>query len=500
KVVGNVYANGNIVANNGVTITGSAIAAPSASVTSDQSNSGTIPITTCTATTCLSFGSTTAAQDFAQSFKVSTASSPLHDVQFYIKKVGAPSDITVRIVDDSSGSPGTTNELTTNGTLLASQVSGSSFGWVDVVFPSTPTLDPAKTYWLVLDDGSNSATNYYLLGATNNTYANGLGKLGKYTSTWTSTQPAGLDSDFNLYLGVTTSIGGGTYVGAVNIGQSGVGDAWANTVSGASVAGSLYCQTGSNNNKACNTTRPDPAPTTMPLSDANIQDFKDEATTTGSGWTYTGNLTIGYQGTTTTSLQHVTGNLTINGGGVAVMSDLQVDGSVTITGGGKLTVGPLRVNGDLDVESTMSMTGTVYVLGNVTIGSGATLKLDAGYGANSGVLISDGYATVSGGSSFSGSGQSTSFPLLITTSTCPSGTGCGSNNAINFNGGAGAVVLVAQNGTINMSGGTGAEALTAKEIDVSGGATITYNSGLANLNFSSGPSGGWNITSWKEVQ
>ena len=30
-------------------------------------------------------------------------------------------------------------------------------------------------------------------------------------------------------------------------------------------------------------------------------------------------------------------------------------------------------------------------------------------------------------------------------------------------------------------------------------ATIPYESGLADLNFSSGPSGGWSIDSWKEV-
>jgi len=37
-------------------------------------------------------------------------------------------------------------------------------------------------------------------------------------------------------------------------------------------------------------------------------------------------------------------------------------------------------------------------------------------------------------------------------------------------------------------------------IDLNNNVIITYDSGLADLNFSSGPSGGWNISSWQEVE
>jgi hypothetical protein len=306
---------------------------------------------------------------------------------------------------------------------------------------------------------------------------------------------------FNLYLGgLNGSVGGGTYVGAVNVGSGGIGDAWAHTVTGASVAGNLYCQTGSNNNKSCNTSKTDPSAVGFPLSDAIIQDWKDEATTTASGWTYTGNLTIGYQGTTTTTLKKVVGNLTINGGGVATMGAMEVTGDVSITGGGTLKVGPLLVDGDLSIQSAMTIKGTIYVVGNINVSSGANVVLDSSYGTNSGVIISDGYIILSGGSSFAGSGQTGSFPMIVTTSVCPNGSGCGGNAAIEINGGAGAVVLVAQDGSIDMNGGTSARALTAHLINVSSGATVTYDSGIADLNFSSGPSGGWNVSSWKEVQ
>jgi hypothetical protein len=494
RINGNVYANGPIVANNGVTITGTAISANSVSLGSDQANISPTPITTCTSSTCISFRNVAASQDIAQSFQVSS-SSPLNSIQFYVKKIGAPSNITVRIVSDNSGSPGSTDLLSTDGTLLASQVTTSSFGWVTVTFPSALALYTGQTYWVVLDNSTQSSTNYYQIGA-NTSYSNGAAKIGAYGGSWTNTSPSGLDMYFNLYLGgLNGSIGGGTYVGAVNIG----GDAWAHTVTGGSITGTNYCQTGSNNNKACTTTRTDPTTIGFPLSDAVIQDWKDEATTT-TGWTYTGNLTIGYQGTTTTSLKKVSGNLTINGGGVATMGALEVTGDVSITGGGTLKVGPLLVDGDLDIGSTMVIKGTIYVKGNLTVSSGAGVSLDSSYGTNSGVIVTDGYIILSGGSSFAGSGQTGSFPMILTTSTCPTGPTCGGNAAIEINGGAGAVVLVAQDGTIDMNGGTSAKALTANLINVGSGASVTYDSGIADLNFSSGPSGGYDVSGWKEVQ
>ncbi|KKT91018.1 MAG: hypothetical protein UW93_C0014G0001, partial [Parcubacteria group bacterium GW2011_GWC1_45_13] len=44
-----------------------------------------------------------------------------------------------------------------------------------------------------------------------------------------------------------------------------------------------------------------------------------------------------------------------------------------------------------------------------------------------------------------------------------------------------------------------AKEATAYGIILNNEAIITYESGLANVNFYSGPSGGWNIESWAEV-
>lgn len=497
-VNGNVYANASITSTSGSTITGSAIAANAFSLTTDQANNTPVPISSCTSSTCVTFGNSTATQDLAQSFQL-TESSPINYFRFYIKKVGNPADATVRVVTNNNGSPSTTNLLTTNGTLSASQVS-TNFGWINVVLPSNPTLSTNTTYWVVIDSASNSS-NYYVIGA-NSAYTNGMAKIGRYSNTWNNTTPTGLDSYFEIYLGgITSVVGGGSYVGAINVGTNGVGDAWARTVKGANVAGTIYCQSGSNNNKACNTSRPDPAPAGFPISEANIEDWKNDTTSISGGWTYGGDLTIGYQGTTTSSLKHIAGNLNIGGGGTADFGELQVDGNVIISGGGRLKAGPMKINGNLTVGSTgMTVKGTIYVVGNIIISGGGAIGLSPSYGTNSGVIITDGRIDLSGGGSFSGSGQGGSYPMLVTTSTCPNGSGCDNKNAIEFSGGAGAVILNAQEGTINMSGGSAARSLAAQKIIVGGGGTITYDIGLANLNFSSGPSGGWEINSWKEVE
>ncbi|HZS43287.1 MAG TPA: choice-of-anchor R domain-containing protein [Candidatus Paceibacterota bacterium] len=461
SINGNVYSNGDIVATDGSSITGSAVAADSAALNADQNNNSpsTPPYN-------ISFASSSANQDIAQAFQVST-SSPVNKILFYVKKVSTPSDATVRIVSDNGGSPGTT--VIDSGTLSASQVT-TSYSWVTVTFSSNAVLFPNTTYWVVIDAASN-ASKYYVLGANTNTYTIGSLKLGTYGGSWNTVSPSGADGYFTLYLGgVTSTIGGGSYVGAINVGSAGVGDAWAYDVEGGSVAGHLYCQIGHNNNKACDTSRGDPSPVSFPISDGNIQEWKDEADGGGiiTGATnchggYTGgNCIVDYAGATF-GPGKITGNLTVNGGG------------------------------------TLTLTGTVWVQGTITVTGGGAIRLSSSYGSSGGVLLTDGWVDLSGGGQLTGSGSSGSYLLLLTTSQCPNSGSCSGHNAMDVTGGAGAVILNAQNGVMSLAGGVNANEATAYKISAVGGTTVTYQSGLANQNFSSGPSGAWNVSSWQQT-
>lgn len=449
-VNGTIYSNGNIVATNGVRITGAAVAANQPATSTDQTNNTPSSISSCTSSNCVTFGNNSSTEDFAQSFQISS-SIALNSIQFYVKKVGTPSDATVRIVTNNGGSP-STNVLMT-GTLSASSVS-TNFGWVTVTMPSTPVLNADETYWMVIDASSN-ASRYYIIGANSNGYANGQAKIGRYSSSsWSFTSPSGLDGYFQILLGGGTSyIGGDNYVGGVNIGSSASDEAWAHTVKGASVSGTIYCQTGTSNNKTCNTSRADPTPQAMPLTDTQIQDWKDDAAT---GGTITGDYHVNWAGGTL-GPKVITGNLLVDGGG------------------------------------TLTVSGTLYVQGNITITGGGQVRLASSFGTNSGAIVTDGVVNLNGGANFSGSGQSGSYPFLITTSSCPASSSCGGADAITLSGGAGTVALIAQDGEVTINGGSALKQVTANQITMSGGATLYYDSGLISENFSSGPGGSWQV-------
>lgn len=447
SINGNIYSNGDIDAIS-ATITGSATAADSAALTANQTND-----TPTTPASSINFRNAAASQDFAQSFQVST-SSPVNKIQFYIKKTGSPSNATIRIVSDNAGSPSTVSQPIGTVSLLSSQV-GTNYAWVEVVMQNPVALIEDTTYWVVIDNSTQSSGAYYTIGA-NNSYANGTAKTGAYSGSWTATS---LDGYFRIYTGgIPSMIGGAGYVGGVTIGSGGVGNAWATTVRGASVAGSLYCTTGTNNNKVCNTTQGSPSPQGLPFSDANIEDWKEEGE---AGGTITGDYNVNWAGATL-GPKKITGNLSVSGGG------------------------------------TLTLSGTLYVQGNVSVSGGGKIVLPSNFAESSGKIVSDGTMTINGGGS-AGSGTSGSYLFLVTTSKCPYDISCSGANAITITGGAGAIAVNAQEGTVSLSGGASIKAAVGNTINISGGSSVTYETGLASPTFQSGPSGAYVVTSWKEL-
>jgi hypothetical protein len=364
-------------------------------------------------------------------------------VELYLKKVSTPGNLTVRIVSNSGGSPGTTTLA--SGSLSASLVS-TTYGWVSVPFSSNPELTAGTTYWIVID-GTTSASKYYLIGASSGGYANGVGKIGQYGGTWNNTSPSGLDGFFKLYLGGLTGL-----IDGINIGTAGVGNAYAHTVTNSNIAGTNYCQVGSGNNKACNTTLPDPSQVAMPISDQNILDWKAEALT---GGTHSGNYIV----------DDDAGSL-----------------------------GPRKITGNLTIQNNANFTveGTLWVEGNLLVDNNATVRLSSSYGTSEGVIIVDGTITISNNADFEGSGSAGSYLMVLSTST--------STSAITLSNNGGAVILYAANGTVNLANNASAKSLNGKYINLSNNAVVVYDSGLANANFVNGPSGGWGVTSWQETE
>ena len=165
-------------------------------------------------------------------------------------------------------------------------------------------------------------------------------------------------------------------------------------------------------------------------------------------------------------------------------------GNKTINGSQSL--GPIKITGSLTLSnnSTLNMTGTVYVAGNITINNNAVLKLDSSYGSSGGVLISDGIINMNNNNRLSGSGQTGSYLLVLSTNT--------SNNAISINNNVAGGVFYTSAGGLNISNNVSLVEATGYKVIMENNSTIEYSSGIVNIYFSSGPAGGWQVSSWQE--
>lgn len=454
KILGNLFSGGNIVSNNSAAaITGSAIISNSPSMIADQSNdSPDIP------SNSIVFGNTASTQDMAQSFQIST-SSAITQISLYLKKVGTPSNVTVKIVKDSGGSPsGNSGDVLSSATINSNLVT-ANYDWVDVSLSPNPTLTIGTKYWIVLDGSTGSASNDYAIGANlDSSYASGTAKTGSLGGSWSN---SGYDSYFRLFLGgFFGSVTGVNKDNPLKIGTTGTDMAWAHNLTYVSGTGILRCQNETLNNKACDQSYDDPSPASYPISNGNIADWKTAATA----------------------------------GGVT-------NADYTKTDTGSVSLGPQKIVGDLHIGGsvTLNVTGTLYVTGNVIIDGSGIVKLGSSYGTNSGIIVTDGTVTIGGSGTASGDGQTGSYIMIVTTSSCAGGSTCSGAYAISVSGGSGAVVLNAQKGTIDLSGSAAINEATANQLIVDGNTTVTYQSGLANPNFSTGPSGGFNITDWREL-
>ncbi|MCC6323274.1 hypothetical protein IT400_00600 [Candidatus Nomurabacteria bacterium] len=434
QIIGNVYSNGPITGTG--SITGTAVSANGQSATVDQTNGSGAPASDNI------FGNTTNTKTIAQSFQL-TNTNILSSAQIYIKKVGSPADATVTIRTDSSGKPSSTIKAT--GTLSTNLVS-TNYGWVNINFTSNPSLTSATTYWLTVDGASASGSNYYIIGGNVN-YGNGTAKIGKLSpSTWTQ---IGVNTD--LFFSIST---GGAYgsINGVTVGTAGVGNAEAHSVTNSTVAGTIYCQTGSSNNKACDTSHLDPVSANFPVSDQNITDWKDDALLGGTS------------------------------------------PAISLSGSSTQSIGPKKITGNVTLSSNavLTVTGVLWITGNLSISNNSIMKLDPSFGAAGGVVIVDGTVSTANSATFLGSGTTGSYMMVVSTNT--------GSSAISISNTAGSIILIAPYGGVVLSNSAGANQVTAKTITLSNSATITYNSGLTSSSFSTGPSGAWTVKSWKETQ
>ncbi|MBI3952584.1 MAG: hypothetical protein HY336_01345 [Candidatus Doudnabacteria bacterium] len=172
---------------------------------------------------------------------------------------------------------------------------------------------------------------------------------------------------------------------------------------------------------------------------------------------------------------------------------------------GTTSLGPKKIDGDLILsnDATLIVTGTLWVTGKIEVKNRAIMRLSESFGTSSGVVISGvdgsttaGYIEIDNTTQLLGSGTAGSYIMLLSQKE---GTG---SNAINMKNGTSSAVLYAGEGMIEVNNSGTLKEVTAYKLRITNTATITYESGLANAQFSSGPSGGWEILdqSWQLIQ
>lgn len=167
-------------------------------------------------------------------------------------------------------------------------------------------------------------------------------------------------------------------------------------------------------------------------------------------------------------------------------------------------LGPKKIDANLIIEdkAIVILTGTLWVTGNITVENGATIRLDASYGSTSGVIVADGIITAENGAILEGSGAKGSYLLLLTTNN----SGATDPNippdtyAVYAKNNTQGAIFYASNGLIRLRNNINIREATGYRLYLDNNAEITYEVGLIDTLFSSGPGGSWEILEWREVE
>jgi len=175
-----------------------------------------------------------------------------------------------------------------------------------------------------------------------------------------------------------------------------------------------------------------------------------------------------------------------------------------------VTIGPLKIECDVAVTGspTITLEGVVWIEGNLDMQtSGATVELPSGIGNKSIPIIIDdpsdrltGSKAIIKNTSFSGvPGQDRSYVVVI--SQNESAENGGSEVAITLKSAVEADLLAyAGHGEVLIQTNTDLREITAYLVTLQNSAQVIYETGIGSLIFETGPTGGFDILGWEEVE
>ncbi len=463
KIKGDVYSNGNIKGSNGATIEGDVFisGSPNSNITAQS----------VVCNTDNKFGRDYPFLDYAQSFKVDS-NSVLSKVSIYIKKIDNPKDLRIRIVKDDNGRPGydqlTYKDINVN-------FIDYNYKWLDVVFPQKVELMRDNVYWIVFDALEVDKNNGYwvVCSDSNGGYTDGVSMYG-LTWYWIDGWYSSIgDVNFKVYTQSEGSELSNTIV---------LSDARANTILNSKICGDAYYQNidqssydflNSPTSPPCDQpltngstypNAPNPMPIAMPISEDTFLQWKTDAQ-----------------------------NIQVINGDYAIDSDQ--------------FLGPVFINGNLLLNSnnkTLTVTGTIYVNGNIEVDNGSAIKCASSYGSNSCIVVANGWIHIQNNASFFGSGTQGSYLFLASRSACNGSLSqvvCTHHgSAIDLHNNVQGVIFYADRGIVNLHNGVVANQVSAYKLNMGNDAVIIYDHSLKNIQLSFSSSTDLDIINWKEVK
>lgn len=336
--------------------------------------------------------------------------------------------------------------------------------------------DSFRTSQIILTVGSGSAFNYGLqAGSGGIDLANSAGIIGNVYSNGPIT-----GAGSSIVRGEVVSAGPSGYIYNIHA----TGSAYAHTIEDSLVEGDIYVATPLDDitNSVLGTkylNEPDLPTADLPISTTTVAEWKQAI---------------------------------IDYGTIIQSTDPECSGG-TYTIDDPATIGYIKIECDLDVKdqgspaTVLTLTGPVWVEGNISFTSGPDIEVDPALGRRSVQMIADNESDrltssqieIRNSTNFSGSGDSRSYIMLFSANESASlgGTEIAIDVSQSTNG---SLIVYSGNGLIDIGNGIDLKEVTGYQINVAQNSDITYELGLADLMFTSGPGGAYVVSDWSEIE
>ncbi len=173
---------------------------------------------------------------------------------------------------------------------------------------------------------------------------------------------------------------------------------------------------------------------------------------------------------------------------------------------GNTTLGPAKINCDFEVRGgTLTLTGPLWINGNFEASNFTDIAVSSNYSNQSIAIIVDSANRLTGSKidfgqngNFAGSGTKSYVLAVSMNNSAELG---GSESAVSVaNSIQGDLLVFAPHGLVSVANSVSLKEISAYKISTRNNSVITYETGLQNVLFTSGPEGGFSINWYRETR